>query len=147
MKLFRGFLILLGAASIGVGIFVLRKYYTTDDQFIGLGKWLAGAVVLHDAVLVPLVLIIGTGVWWLTRDLSAAVRQIIMGGLVISGVLTLVAWPVIRREGKSVNPTALTQSYGHNLLWLVLAVAALTAAAAVGVWLKERRQRRQPEAD
>ena len=149
MKLIRGLLILVGIALVGVGVFLLRKYYTTDGQFVGLGKWLAGAVVLHDAVLAPVVLAIGTAAWWLTRNLSATVRQIVMGGLVTSGVLALVAWPMIRREGKSANPTALTQSYGLNLLWLLLAVAVITAATATVVWRTNRKERiksRPPEA-
>ncbi|WP_077490990.1 hypothetical protein [Sinomonas mesophila] len=44
----------VGAALTGVGIVLLAGMLTTP-QLLGLGAWLAAAVLLHDGVWMPLV--------------------------------------------------------------------------------------------
>jgi hypothetical protein len=144
MRLIRAALIGLGLVPIGIGLYGLWNYYPTE-QLIQIGKWLAIGVVLHDGVLVPLVLLVGGLIWWVSRRLPASVGRIVIGGLLLAGVVSLVAAPVVWREdAPSVNPTLLPQDYGNNLVWLLLIVATLTVSGAVIAWLYSRKPRSGP---
>ncbi|MGP3923932.1 hypothetical protein [Streptomyces sp. 8N616] len=107
--------------------------------------WLGGAILLHDAVIAPLVL----GVWLLVattgRALMArgrggaasggvrggrvrgAVRGPLRGALIVGGCLTLIALPPLLRPGRPSNATALPLDYPRN--WLI----ALGVTAACGL--------------
>ena len=75
--------------------------------------WLAGGVVLHDFVLVPLTL----AVCWLgARVLPAGRRAPVAAGLVVLGTLTLLAVPVLGGWGaNSDNATILGRDYADGL--------------------------------
>ncbi|HEX3732974.1 MAG TPA: hypothetical protein VHU91_08660 [Mycobacteriales bacterium] len=133
----RVILVGLGLVGLGVGLYGLWDYYPAD-VLIKIGKWLVAGLILHDGILVPLVLGIGTLVWWATRRLPEAVGRIVTGGLIVGGVVSLLAAPAVWREGKSGNPTILTQHYGHNLAWLLLGVGAVTAGLAIAAWARGR---------
>lgn len=138
MKLLRTTLILLGLVPIGIGLYGLWDFYPTE-RLVSIGKWLTIGVVLHDGVLVPLTLLVGALVWRVTRGLPAAVGRILAGGLVVAGVVSLLAAPVIRRETAATNPTLLPQQYGYNLVWLLLGIGLATAILATLAWLHGRR--------
>lgn len=107
-----------------------------------LARWIVGAAIVNDLVLVPVVLAAG----WLARrlvpgDLWPAVRA----GLVTTGVLALVGWPFVRAYGADPrNPSLLPRSYGAGLtaaiavVWLVVAVVAAVTLA------RRARRRRRP---
>ncbi len=101
--------------------------------------WLAGGVVLHDALVVPLVL----GLWVvLRRGLPGAWRARLAATLIILGTVTLGAVPVLLRLGaRADNTTLLDRDYGIG--WLILA-AAVTAgvllAHVVGDRMASRRR-------
>lgn len=98
-----------------------------------LARWIVGAAVVNDLVVVPVVFAVG----WLARrlvpgDLWPAVRA----GLVTTGVLALVGWPFVRGDGADPrNPSLLPRSYGAGLaaaitaVWVVVAVLALARRA------------------
>jgi hypothetical protein len=93
--------------------------------------WLVAGVVLHDAVLVPLVL----GLCLLGRLLlPVSWRRPALLALVVTGSLSLAAVPVLGRFGaRADNPTLLDRPY--LLSWavlLALTVAAVVLAGAVG---------------
>ncbi|WP_416971733.1 hypothetical protein [Streptomyces sp. 4F14] len=123
--------ILVGAAGLavmGFGASLLLGLPHATDVLL----WLAAAVVLHDGLIAPLVLLVGrTGV-----ARAPAVRT----ALIVSGALTAVALPVLLRPGPRPNSSVLPLDYPRN--WLTaLAVIALTAAVAhrVGRWRAKRR--------
>jgi len=96
--------------------------------------WLAGGVVLHDFVLVPLTL----AVCWLgARVLPAGRRAPVAAGTVVLGTLTLLAVPVLGGWGANGdNATILGRDYATG--WLV--VATLTSAGVlVGLVTSRRR--------
>ncbi|MFI0897931.1 hypothetical protein [Streptomyces sp. NPDC020983] len=100
-------------------------------------EWLAGAALLHDAVIAPLVLAAGV----LVARLPA--RTAVRGALLTGGALLLVALPALLRPGHPANPSVLPLPYGRNVLAL-LAVTALTAlAAAATATLRARRAARR----
>ncbi len=138
MKLTRAALICLGLVPLGIGLYGLWNYYPTE-MLVSIGKWLAIGIVLHDGVLVPLTLVTGALIWRATRGLPAAVGRIIVGGMAVAGVLILLAAPAIKREGVPANPTVLTQHYGYNLAWVLVAIGVTSAILAALAWLRGRR--------
>lgn len=128
--LLRAVLALVGLFLLGVGGWHLAEL---RDPFQAL-TWLAGAVVLHDAVIGPLVLAVGM----LAALLPA--RGAVRATLVTGGALVLVSLPALLRPGHPANPSVLPLPYARNLLLLL----ALTAAAgtATAVVRRVRRRRR-----
>ncbi len=95
--------------------------------------WVVGGVLVHDAVLAPLVVALGvlavlsTSRWW---------RSPLLWALVVLGPLTLVAVPVLGRFGaRSDNNTLLDRPYWAGYVLVATVVLILVVAAA-------RRRRR-----
>ncbi|MEU9100125.1 hypothetical protein [Streptomyces sp. NPDC048361] len=88
--------------------------------------WLAGAVVLHDGIIGPLVV----GVGLLTGGLAN--RGLLRGTLMTGGCLILIALPLLLRPLPTNNPSVLPLNYARGLLisLAVVAVLALLLAAA-----------------
>ncbi|MDQ1006992.1 hypothetical protein QFZ82_001477 [Streptomyces sp. V4I23] len=120
----------LGLLLIGIGGWHLAARPDPYDVLL----WMAGALVLHDGVLAPVVLAVGL--------LVAAVpaRPVVRGALVTGGALVLVTLPLLLRPEAPPNPSALPLPYVRNLL-LVLAVVAGVALAWVGLTRLRRRVR------
>jgi hypothetical protein len=130
----------LGIAAAAYGGWSLLGEGLTDVVTTAL--WLAGGVVLHDFVLVPLTL----GVCWLgARVLPAGRRAAVAVGLVVLGTLTLLAVPVLGGWGANRdNPTILGRDYSTG--WLVVAtltVAGVLAGPILSGVLTGRRSRGQ----
>ena len=105
----------LGVAAAAYGAWLLLQEDLAD--LIDTAVWLAGGVVLHDFVLVPLTLLVGLA---LTRLLPVRFRAPAVGGLVVLGTLTLLAVPVLGGWGANAdNPTILDRNYPVG--WLVVA--------------------------
>lgn len=139
MKTTRGILI---AAGVLIGAFGAFTLLTTlrPDQLLGLAIWLAGAVVVHDAVLVPLAHFVNLGVDRSSRVLSRESRALVRIGAVTGGILSLAVIPeVVARMRGSVNPTILTGDYA---LRLAVAWAIIALLVAVGSAIMTARTRR-----
>ena len=110
--------LLLGALGVAVtayGGWLLLQEDLSD--LVHTAVWLAGGVVLHDFVLVPLTLLLGLV---LVRLLPANLRAPVAGGLVVLGTVTLMAVPVLGGWGANAdNPTILDRNYPVG--WLVVA--------------------------
>ncbi|MFJ3583034.1 hypothetical protein ACIPPS_12510 [Streptomyces sp. NPDC090127] len=122
----------LGVALMGLGVVLVVRTGSVGDVLL----WLAGAIVLHDGLIAPLVL----GVGLLLAALPA--RGALRGGLIVAGSLTLIALPLMLRPGSAPNPTALPLDYVRN--WLILmGVVAVGTGALIGVgrWAAQRRRR------
>jgi hypothetical protein len=123
----RGLLGVAGLAGVLYGLFLLLGQGAT--QVLDAGVWLVGGVVAHDAVLAPVVLVLGVVA---VRLLPGVARAPVVVGLVVLGTVTLVAVPVLGRFGASPgNPTLLDRDYVAG--WCVL--AGLTAVAVAGAIL------------
>ncbi|RFS83866.1 hypothetical protein D0T12_16780 [Actinomadura spongiicola] len=87
--------------------------------------WFAGAAVLHDAVLVPVVLVVGAA----TGRLPGPWRRATRTALVVGGAVTVVAAPLVLGYGRRADePSRLPLPYDRNLA-VVLAVVVLLCAA------------------
>lgn len=133
VRVARTVLIAVGAVLIGVG-FGLVAAGVPAGQWAGIALWLAGALVLHDAVLAPLLLI---GNLLLRRAGAGALPwasvAVVQVALIVGGVLTLLAFPALRAQAIGArNPSVLPFDYGAHLAvaWAVIGVVVVAAAIA-----------------
>lgn len=122
----------IGLSLMGVGASLLLDVRDLPGVLV----WLGGAVVLHDVLIAPLVLLIG---WVLVRG---GVRGPVRGALLVAGALTAVALPVLLRPGKPANSSVLPLDYPRN--WLFTMVAVATVTAFLLAVRRIRRSRRRP---
>ncbi len=129
------------ATRIGLGVLGLVATAYGLLLVVGLGSgqpgsvlvWVVGGVLLHDAVLAPLVVVLGV---LAVMSTSRSWRIPLVWALVVLGPLTLVAVPVLGRFGaRADNPTLLDRPYWAGYVVVVTLVLILVVAAA-------RRRRR-----
>ncbi len=98
-----------------------------------------GALLVHDLLVAPFVLAVGTLV---ARLVPRAIRPAVQSGLIISGVLVLFAFPFVRGYGRIPdNPTILPRNYAQGL---ALTLAAVWIAIIAVVLIRRRLSRRVP---
>jgi hypothetical protein len=131
--------IALGTLGVLVGLYGAWLLVSRQDldQLVDAALWLASGVVLHDAVLAPVVLaLVAVG----ARLAPAYARAPAVAGLVVLGTSTVLAIPVLGRFGaRADNPTLLDRNYTAG--WLVLAGLVLLCVI-VGALAARRRARR-----
>jgi hypothetical protein len=120
----------LGAAGVVlvlVGVYLLLARGLTN--LVATVVWLAGGVVANDAMLAPLVVLLGVA---LLPRLPSWSRGPAVAGFVVLLTVTLTAVPVLGRFGaKPDDPWLLPRSYGALWLGLALLVVAVVVAAAL----------------
>jgi hypothetical protein len=129
----------VGVVLVGVGGGALVAG-VPPRQWTGILLWLAGAVVLHDALFAPLVLIgsrvlrrVGARVSWL----QVAVVQV---ALVLGAAITLIAIPGIAAQSRGARSSSvLVFPYALHLALAWAAIGVLTAATVLAIALRRRR--------
>jgi hypothetical protein len=120
--------VVIGAAGVllaAFGAFRLQTEIPAGD-LLWLAVWLAGALVLHDAVLSPG--IVGVGI--LLRRVPARPRTYVQGALIAGGIVTVVAIPLIHRAGTQPAAEVLLEQDFRANLTVLLAVISLVAVLA-----------------
>jgi hypothetical protein len=141
MKLARIILIVIGLAGLFSGALILVQK-ERPDQIIGVIVWIVAAIIVHDGILSPLLLLLDVWMRRAGRRIPYAVLAIVQGGIVVGAIMSMLVLPEIYKKSLGTkNPTVLPLDYGLNLALFWLAVAVLTAAACA-VYL--RRSRRAP---
>ncbi|MCY7403889.1 MAG: hypothetical protein LH475_04550 [Cryobacterium sp.] len=105
----------------------------------GVALWIAAAIVLHDAILSPIVFALGIALRRAGRRVSGTVIAIVQGGILVGSIVSLIAVPtIVAKNFAPPNPTVLPLNYGLNLgiFWLVL--AALTVGLSVWAFVRAR---------
>ncbi|MGW4160605.1 hypothetical protein [Streptomyces sp. NPDC004788] len=120
----------LGLVLMGLG----ARLVAAEPDPLGVLVWLAGAVVLHDGILAPLVF--GIGLLLVGRRQRGLSR----GVLLVAGTVVLVTLPLLVRPGAPPNPSALPLPYGRNL-----AIVLAGVAVAAGLLYLVRRWRARPQ--
>lgn len=136
IRVARTAVVLLGVLVMAFGVWTMAT--TVRPQRIwGLATWLFGAVVLHDAVLSPFVVLAGVLLRRSGRRLRAWALVAVQAAVVLGCVLAVVVLPEIaaKHHGQK-NPTVLPFDYVTRLLvveavLLVVVVGVLVAARAV----------------
>ena len=139
MRVARFVLVAVGVLGLGLGAFVLFDTVALK-RLPGLIWWIGGAIVLHDAVISPLVFGLGVLIRRAGHRVAGNIIVTVQATIVLGSLMTLLVLPAIaaQRQGPR-NPTVLPLDYAANLglFWLVLAVAC----AAVSLWFYVRTRR------
>jgi hypothetical protein len=118
--------IALGTAGVLLVLFGVFRLATQIDgsDLVVLAVWLVAAVALHDGVLTPAVLAVS---WVLAKLVPQRARRYVGGALLAGSLVTVIAIPLIYREGTQPKSKAiLQQNYGGNLTLLLAIIAAVT---------------------
>lgn len=135
--------IVVGAAGALLGLFGALRLVTQIPlgHLVVLAIWLIGAVVIHDGILSPLVVGIG---WAISRSVPARARGSLQFALIVAGLVTVVAIPLIYRQGSQpASKAILRQQYGGNLTVLLGIIVAITLVL-YAVQVARRGAGRQP---
>ena len=132
MRAVRGLLVVAGVGFGLWGLWLMRDF--TREQLTSEAFWLAGGVVLHDAVLAPVVVLLGYAA---ARVLPAHFRSSSATAFLVWGTLTIAFLPVLSGQGgKAGNDTILGKPY--VLSWIVLTLVLVGYAVVAALW--RRRQ-------
>jgi hypothetical protein len=141
-RLWRIGLVAAGVLLLAVGGTTLLND-VTPAQYLGILLWFAGALVIHDGIVGPVVFGIQLVMRRCGRSIPIGVLAIIQVALVVAAITTLVALPEHLKQGiGSTNSTVLPLDYGVNLLWFYAGLAVASGIAIV-VCLRVRRRPQQ----
>jgi hypothetical protein len=124
--------LVLGFGVMGVAIGGALGDLTTES-FGSWGKWIIGADLVNDFLILPLVAGIGVG---LTKVPLGRWRAPVQAGLFASAIVLIVGYPGIRELSASSNPTIQPLNYTTATPTVLGAVWAVVLAWAV---LRHRR--------
>ena len=126
MRLVRALLLLTGVGFGLWGVWLMRDF--TSEQLISMGTWLAGGVILHDAVIAPVTVLLGVVA---ARLLPGRTRSVAAIAFLVWATLTVAFVNVLSGQGgKPDNDTVLHRPYGLSWIVLTLVIAAIAAAVA-----------------
>ena len=96
-------------------------------------RWIAGSLILHDAIIAPAILVAGVA---LSRLLPTAIRAGMQATLAVCAVVVVMSVPVLKAAGRRVdNPSLLPHDYPQNLAIVIAVILTggtlLTVARAV----------------
>ncbi|MFJ9428334.1 hypothetical protein ACIRQY_01615 [Streptomyces sp. NPDC101490] len=117
--------------GLGLGLIGLGGWLVADQPDpVGVLVWLAGALVLHDGIIAPVVLAVGLLL------AGRAGRGLVRGALVVAGAVVFLTLPALLAPRPAPNPSVLPLPYGRNLLIVLACVAVVTG----GTMLVRRRR-------
>jgi hypothetical protein len=135
-------LVALGLLLLAVGGFYLLADVPVDKYF-GILIWSAGALVIHDGVIAPIVFGISLIMRRAGRRMPFGVLAIVQAALVIAAVFAAVVIPAALKKGiGTANGSLLPLDYGRNLVLFYVGLVVLTAVAIVGYLLVRRARAR-----
>ena len=92
-----------------------------------LGAWMVAALLIQHGVVSPLVVGVGAAI---RRAVPDRGRRFLQAGLIVAGMVTVVAIPLILRQGTQPPAKALLlQNYAVNLTLLLGLIAGVTLVA------------------
>ena len=114
--------LVIGTCGLLLGLYGVLRLVSqnswTDLGFIVL--WMVAAVAIHDGLLSPTVLAVGR----LLTAVPARARRWLQLVLLVAGLVTVVAVPLIHREGSQpANKALLVNDYGDRLTLLLVVVS------------------------
>lgn len=139
VRVVRRVLVVVGVLVLAFGASTLMQTAKTEN-ILGLLRWLVGAVVLHDAILSPFVVLVGLGLRRAGRVLRPWVLVVLQSAVVVGAVLVATVLPEIGAAHHAKNPTVVPFDY---TLRLVLVEAALAVVVVVALFLGRRRRLRR----
>jgi len=136
-------LIAIGVAGLVLGARTLLDTQRVD-QVVGVAVFLLVAILVHDAILSPVVFVAGLLIRRAGRRVPPGAVVIVQAGVVVMAVMTLVVVPEIRaRAIGNDNPTILIADYAPRLALMWVATAVATAVVAA-LYARTRREKDRP---
>jgi hypothetical protein len=131
--------LVVGWAVMGYGVwgFLSNHRSTVPARTVW---WIAGTAVAHDAIVAPLVTLVGL---LLANLLPRWARGPVAAAVAASGVVVVFSYPLLRHFGRRAdNPSILPLDYPRNV---ALVLTVIWVAAAVGLLIRHRQvHRRSP---
>jgi len=121
----------LGWLVIGYGVWGLfdNASRTNPDQWV---RWFVGSLVVHDFVVAPVTFAVGALV---IRRIPRRVRAPFQAGLVVSAIVGLTVWPLVRGYGlRADNASALPNNYLAGLALVLVVVWSAVALFVLRSW-------------
>lgn len=136
---------------IGLGLLVLGGVVLLQEvsprRYVGILTWFAGALIVHDGIIAPLVVVVGVVSRRVGARVPAVAIAIVQAALVVAGVVVLLVVPEILKQAiGTLSSSILPQDYGLHLAVFLVVVAVLTALAVgfYAVVLPRRQKLREP---
>jgi hypothetical protein len=123
--------LLLGIAGVTTILYGVRLLLIelSADALLRLPLWLGGAILADDLVIIPLTLTAGGLLTrWARSGPDGKELALVRTALLYVGITTLIAMPLILRQGHGANPTSLSRDYRQD--WLLLEALIVTVALA-----------------
>ena len=120
--------IVLAVAGILLGLFGVGRLVTQVPvhSLIGLAVWLVAALIIHDGIASPLVIVVGA----LLARVPPRGRRYLQAGMIAGAMITVIAVPmIVRQDSQPASKAILSQNYGGNLTLLLGLVAAISLVA------------------
>ncbi|MCX4572702.1 MULTISPECIES: hypothetical protein [Streptomyces] len=146
--------LLLVLASFALAVYAGIRLLKGDT--LGVVIWFVGAALLHDLVLLPLYSVTDRGAQWLCRGSRGPGRgtnrpsvNYLRVPTFVAGVLFLVWWPLILRQGGQYTADTSLSADGFLARWLLITAALFFASALVLIvrtWLRLRPERKEVRA-
>ncbi|TFC48275.1 hypothetical protein E3T26_07040 [Cryobacterium sp. TMT1-21] len=144
MRVARTVLILIGTAGLVFGLYVLFDTVRIT-RLPGVALWIGAAIVLHDAVLAPVVFFLGLLLRRAGHRATGTILVLVQGAIVVGSIMTLIVVPAIVAQGLSPNnPSILPLDYGRNLALFWAALALVTTVWAGLLYARSRRANQRP---
>lgn len=142
-------LIAIGVALLVIGGLVLLAD-VNPRRYLGILVWFAGAIILHDGIIAPIVF--GGSVLMRKAGRRIPARRlvvilgIVQGAIVVGAIVFMIVFPQIVKRGIGTpNPTVLPLDYTGNLIAFYAVLAVVTGiAVAAYVAVAARRQKARP---
>lgn len=138
-------IVMIAAGLLLAGLGVFRLLTVVEwPTLLQIGIWLVAAIILHDMIVAPST--IGVG-WVLRRFVPVRARRYLQAGLIISGLVTVIALPMIYLRGSQPAVKALLlRDYGANLALIIGVIAVIMVLLYVRRVRLERRAATLPPA-
>jgi uncharacterized membrane protein len=121
--------IILAVVGIGFGTYGISQLltYIPVQSLVLLALWLIGALIIHDGLLSPAVVGLGTVLRHYVPDRG---RRYLQFGLIMAAIVTVIAIPMIYRANREPSGKALLlQDFTTNLTVLVAILGGATLVA------------------
>ncbi len=125
-----------GWAVIGYGVRCALHHHG-DTRPASLARFVVGAALVHDLIVAPAVVLLGTLVRVVVRDRW---KSAVQAAMIVSGTLAVFSYPLVRGFAHRLNnPSSLPHNYTANLVAVLAGVWGVTALL---VAQRARSQRR-----
>lgn len=121
----------IGAAGVLLGLYGALRLVTGNSlrDLLFIAVWMVAAVAIHDGVLSPVVLVVGR----LLRAVPARARRWVQLVLVVGALVTIVALPLLFKQGSQPESKALLVNDYSDRLTVLLVVLAIVGLGGYAV--------------